>query len=172
MPTSLYVLAVNPFDLTGRYFWLLGLIATGYSYFSGNRAVADLDLSDPRRSEEARALRFQFAAWSALPWVVMGVGEMVGGVPSIWYYFRPQDGDPYVLTWFASLFLESLVFAFWIFSRGGAEKMIELQPLNFNSRRGTFKLTVRSAKLFAALGPFWIALWTALAVFMNVPIAR
>ena len=41
--------------------------------------------------------------WGNLPWLVMGIGIELGGVPGIFSYFRPRDGNPYVLAWFAAV---------------------------------------------------------------------
>jgi hypothetical protein len=110
----------NLFNILGRYFWLVCLSISAYQYVVGIRALASRNPTDPRASAEAIALRRWFLVVSDLPWIVMGWAILIGGVPNIWYFFRPQDQNPYVLTWFATLFLISFAFAFWVFFRGGA----------------------------------------------------
>ncbi len=144
------------------------------------RLVASRDPTDPRGSTEAVALRRWFAISSALPWLVMGWAIIVGGVPNIWYFFRPQDRDPFVLAWFATMLLIAIYFAYWVFLRGGAEKVVLLQPIEFNwhlttlrgTSRGTFALTIGRVKIFAALGPLWIAGWVFLVSLQNVPVPK
>jgi hypothetical protein len=171
---------VNLFHLIGRYFWALGLCVTAYNYIVGMRTLPSRGLSDPRASPAAISLRRWLAVGSALPWVVMGWAIVIGGVPNIWYFFRPQDRNPYVLAWFATLIVLALGFAFWVFLLEGAEKVVVLQPVEFKWYRagfrgttsGTVKLTVGRVKLFAAIGPVWIAAWTWLVSAMDAPVPK
>jgi hypothetical protein len=171
---------VNLFKFVGRYFWLLSLGLTAYRYFLGMRIVASMDANDPRASAQAVVLRRWFAVVSALPWVLMGWAIHMGGVPNIWYFFRPQDRNPYVLSWFAMLFIFALAFTFWVFLLGGAEKVAVLQPVEITwyrtglrgTTRGTVALTVRRVQLFAAIGPIWIAAWTCLVKSLDVQIPK
>jgi hypothetical protein len=171
---------VTFFNIMGRYFWLLCLGISAYNYVVGMRSISSRDPSDPRASAEAIALRRWFAVSSALPWVVMGWAIIFGGVPNIWYFFRPQDRDPFVLAWFATMFLMAVYFAYWVFFRGGAEKAVLLQPVEIHwhrttfrgTKRGSFALTVGRVKFFAAFGPLWIVVWVFLVSLQNVPLPK
>jgi hypothetical protein len=163
---------VNLFAIIGRYFWLLCLAIVSFNYIVGQRKVAARDSADPRLSSEVISYRRLFAVASAVPWVVMGVGILLGGVPNIWYYFRPQDHDPFVLAWFGSLFIISISFAFWVFFLGGAEKVVAFRLIEVNGLRGPISLTVGRVKLLALLGSLWIALWVCYAASMNVPVPK
>ena len=63
--------------------------------------------------------------WGSLPWLVMGIGIELGGVHSIFLYFRPRDGNPFVLAWFSVVVALWLTGFYWIFARRGAEFLIE-----------------------------------------------
>lgn len=65
----------------------------------------------------------------------MGLGCLIGGVPSVDHFFRPRDGNPFVLAFFASVFLVWGLGTHWLFARGGAE-MVVRHPglLNFDPR--------------------------------------
>lgn len=170
----------NLFNLVGRYFWAFGLCASVYQYVVGMRAVASRGPSDPRASLAAISLRRWFAVAGALPWIVMGWGILVGSVPNIWYFLRPQDRNAYVLTWFATLFVLAFGFAFWVFFLGGAEKVVVLQPFELKWHRrgfrgtmtGIVELTEGRVKLFAAIGPIWIAAWIWLISSMDAPLPK
>jgi hypothetical protein len=153
------------FSMFSRYFWILSLVVTAFNYLSSERVAAASGSGDPRASDEARVLRRQLALVSALPWIVMGLGMVAGGVPDVWHYFRPQDQNPYVLMWYCSIFFVSTLFAAWVFFRDGAVKTVKYQL--FGTRSGLMR-TVGRAKFFAMLGPIWIALWIAMVVSMNV----
>lgn len=168
---------MNLFSIMGRYFWLLCLGVTAYNYVVGVRSISAREPTDPRASADAVTLRRWFAISSALPWVVMGWAIVIGGVPNVWYFFRPQDRNPYVLAWFASIYVLAFYFAYWVFLRGGARKVVLLQPFEIKwyrtgfrgTTRGTVALTEGRVKLFAALGPIWIAAWILLVSWMDVP---
>jgi hypothetical protein len=133
----------------------------------GERAAAGSGAMSLGTSDEAKVLRRRFAVVAALPWVVMGIGMVLGGVPNVWYYFRPQDQNPYVWAWFGTVFLVAIAFAWWIFFRDGAAKIISYQILTTFSPRSNWMHTVGRIKFFAALGPIWIVLWTAIIASMN-----
>ena len=105
---------------------------------------------------------------------------MVGGVPNVWYFFRPQDRDPYVLTWFATLFVLALGLAFWVLLLGGAQKIVLFKPVDLKWYRtgfrgtttGTVELTTTRVKLYAAAGPFWVAAWTWIVSLMDTPVPK
>jgi hypothetical protein len=162
---------MQPFDLIGHWFWLLCL---GFGWINFRRADAQARerfAGDPPRAAQAERLMRLFALFNALPWLVMGVGVLVGGVPGVWSYFRPQDGNPYVWAWFASALLMSIVFAVWVFAFDGAATMSDLGlGTLFGGRGGRTQMSPATIKLTAAFGPLFIVLWIWLASSMNVPL--
>ena len=170
----------NLFNLIGRHFWALGLLISAYHYVTGVRSLATRSPSDPRASLAAISLRRWFAVAGALPWVVMGWGILIGGVPNIWYFLRPQDRNPYVLAWLATLFILAFGFAYWVFFLEGAEKVVVLKPFEVRWHRtgfrgttsGTVELTVGRVKLFAAIGPIWIAFCTYVMSLMDSAVPK
>lgn len=78
---------------------------------------------NPQLKEGYAALFRGYLFWMNLPWVIMGIGCTVGGIPSVWHYFRPRDGNPYVLAWFGSVFFLWVLGTFWLFLKSGAEML-------------------------------------------------
>ena len=156
----------------GRYFWLVCLAVCACNYFVASRRRPRVTPRDPATEEEARFFLRVFTVVSFVPWLVMGLGQTVGGVPSIWHYFRPQDLNPYVLAFIASIFLISVAFAYWVFVLGGAKKVVELQLSQVMGLHGYGELTEGQVKFLAAAGPPFVALWVLLAVSMNTPIPK
>jgi hypothetical protein len=139
------------FHILGRYFLLLYLAIGGYRYFVGLRSLASKDPADPRTSAEAIA------------------------------YFRPQDRNAFVLAWFVSVFLLAFYFAFWAFFRGGAEKVVLLQPFELNwyrtslrgTTRGTIALTEGSRDAFPGnWAPLGCSMDILLVSLGNFPLPR
>jgi hypothetical protein len=79
----------------------------------------------PELAKGYRALFRGILSWGNLPWLVMGAGLELGGVPSIFSYFRPRDGNPYVVAFFAVVVALWLLGFYWIFARRGAEFLVE-----------------------------------------------
>ena len=67
----------------------------------------------------------RYLFWGNLPWIVMGVGLELGGLPSIWSYFRPRDGNPFVLAFFFVVFALWILGFWWLFFARGAEFLAE-----------------------------------------------
>src|SRR5262249_28329143 len=102
-------------ELIFHYFWLLCILATcanaaiwwtkGKTYMARN----------PELLPGYRSLTHGFAFWGNIPWLVMGFGSTVGHVPSLSYYFRPQDRNPYVLAWFLFVIVLWIIGFYWLF---------------------------------------------------------
>ena len=72
-----------------------------------------------------------FITWGNIPWVVMGAGIITGSVPTIFHYFSPQDGNPFVIAFFMSVVLIWILGTYWLFVKDGAEMLVK-HPGIFN----------------------------------------
>ena len=160
------------FNLIGHWFWLLCLLFGLFNYRRASGEARVRFAGDPQRGAAAERLLRLFATFNALPWLVMGVGVLLGGVPGVWNYFRPQDGNPFVLAWLAAIFGVSLAFAVFVFAFDGAAKMVEYGVSSMFGDRGRAPKSARTIKLMAAAGPFFIVFWIGLVVTMNAPMPR
>lgn len=146
------------------------LAVVTFNYFKVTRDL-ELRSEGPRPlSDKTKTYLARFAIAASLPWVVMGAGQILGSTPSLWYYFRPQDGNPFVLVWFALIFLLWCVYAWWIFFAGGAAKVREMHLVaifGFPSRPFQSERTI---KLFALLGPLMFPLLVYMMVSMNAQV--
>ena len=77
------------------------------------------------------------------PWLVMGLGVWVGGVPTLWHFFNPRRGNPWVLAWWGVVIGINLLLFLWIFFRDGAEYM-EAHPA-FQPRRSGLSIKLQAA---------------------------
>ena len=64
-----------------------------------------------------------------------------GGVPSVFHFFRPRDGNPFVLAFFASVFVEWVLGTYWLTYRGGAQMLVN-HPGLFNVDLKTPRMVV------------------------------
>jgi hypothetical protein len=83
----------------------------------------------------------------------MGAGQITGATPTVWHYFRPQDGSAYVLVWLGTVFVLSCVFAWWVFLASGARKVVELNLMAALGQHGSKPPPENMVKLFAARSP-------------------
>lgn len=90
----------------------------------------------------------------------MGVGILIGGLPSVFAYFNPSSGNPYVLAWHAVILGLWILGIFWIFFRGGAQFFVDhpgLLNLNF-SKPALVRLWFSACLLGGVIGE--IFMWT------------
>lgn len=160
------------FPFISRHFWAICLAFLLFNYLAAERKISSsVTLSVAQLDAAKRYLRW-FSLASTLPWLVMGWGQVVGGVPSVWHYFRPQDRNPYVLAWLASIFVLSVLYAVWVFFADGARKTREYELLAAIGMRARKPMPEGLIKLFAALGPFFVVLWVYLAASMDTPVPK
>lgn len=158
------------FRLINEYFWV---IALGFALF--NFWKADRDTTGavgPDKARQARSYLRNFALASALPWVIMGAGQITGATPTVWHYFRPQDGNVFVLVWLATVFALSCAFACWVFLASGAKKVVEFNLMAVLGQHGDKPPSENMIKFFAALGVLIFPVWVYLAVSMNAPLPQ
>ena len=108
-----------------RHAWLLfiaTMVANALVLKFRSRAYIQ---QQPELAAGYRSLFYGILLWGNLPWVVMGIGIVFGGVHSVFSYFRPRDGNPFVLAWFGVVVALWLLGFYWIFARRGAEFLIE-----------------------------------------------
>jgi hypothetical protein len=156
------------FLLISEYFWLVALGFAAFNYWKADRDTSRR--TSPGKVSEARGYLRKFALAIALPWVIMGAGQVGGATPTVWHYFRPQDGNVYVFGWLASVFALSCVFAWWVFLAGGAKKVVEFNLFAVLGQHRAIPLSESMIKFFAALGVFIFPIWVYMAVSMNAPL--
>ena len=107
----------------GRNAWILLL---GISLFNALsvwwQSKKEIALRPELESGYRRLIR-GFVICQTMPWVVMGVGSVIGGVPSFFHYFNPRNG-PFVVAFYVATALISLVLCYWVIFRGGAEELL------------------------------------------------
>lgn len=143
---------MEPFSLISKYFWLIAIMATGINWVGFRKRAQKYIAEKPELKEGYEALFRGYLLWMNIPWLVMGLGCTVGGVPSVWHYFRPRDGNPYVSAWFASVFFLWVFGSYWLFFRGGAETLSR-HPGAIEFRYGFKSKDITSPVLIKA---FWL----------------
>ncbi len=158
------------FRLVSEYFWVIALAFSAINYWKARRDA--LRTVGPEKASEAITYLRNFALAGALPWVIMGVGQLSGETPTVWHYFRPQDGSPFVLAWLAAVFAISCLFAWWVLLKSGAKKVVEFNLMAALGQHGAKSPSENMIKFFAVLGVLMFPLWVFTAVSMNTPLPK
>jgi hypothetical protein len=159
------------FRLMSQYFWLLALAFAAFNYARARKSITESVPSD--RIAEASALLKRFAVVGVLPWVVVGAGHILGFTPTIWLYFRPQDGNPFVIAWIGVSFLIACGYAYWVLFAGGAEKVWDLRLMAaFGQLNPQRQQSLGSIKFLAGFGPFFLIAWVVLVVCMDAQLPK
>ena len=112
---------MNIFKMISNYFWVVAIVFTCVNVLIYKYRSRKHIQQNPKLTEGYKKLFRGFLFWMNIPWVVMGIGCTIGNVPSIWHYFRPKDGNPYVLAWFGSVIILWILGTNWLFLKNGAE---------------------------------------------------
>ena len=163
---------MDPFHFISHYFWAIGIAFALFHYIKNQYQLKAVDNDNTLNVE----IRNQYARWFSLaavfPWVVMGWGQVVGNVPSIWYYFRPQDQNPYVVAWFVLNFLLVVAFTLWVFFADGARKAREYDLFSYTGMSSKSPVSETTIKLLAAIGPVFFLFWVYLVSTMDATIPK
>jgi hypothetical protein len=122
---------MNPLMILAKWFWVVFILLTVVNAvllrFRAQRHIRE----NPDLADGYTTLIRGFVFWGNIPWVVMGIGTVFGGVPSLFQFLRPRDGNPFVLAFFGSIFFLWIMGTFWLLFRGGAEMLVK-HPGVFN----------------------------------------
>jgi hypothetical protein len=121
-----------------KYFWALAIVITCI-----NAVIMGFYMKQGSAKERLKMM-LGSAFWLNVPWIVMGIGSTIGKVPTFFHFFRPRDGNPFVLAWWASVAVVYLIGSYWIFIGRGAEKLANSGVIRYRSMGKTS--TVSSEK--------------------------
>jgi hypothetical protein len=93
--------------IVARYFWIIGLVfglVNSYSLWSQTKHLRD---ENPQIQLAYRFLWCTYAFMQTFPWLIMGLGILLGAAANVFDFLKPRTGG-----WFIKLF--------WILHIGGA----------------------------------------------------
>jgi hypothetical protein len=111
------------FNFLEKYFWLIGIF---FALVNGYSLRARMKTALPQRPELEGYERFAlgYTLFYLLPWIVMGVGIMLGGTRRVFDYLDPCSGNPYVIAFHLTIALLIIGLASWGWFFGGAAYLI------------------------------------------------
>jgi hypothetical protein len=113
----------DPFPPFGQFFWLIAIgVGFVHTLFLWRRTV-------PQARPEQRPGYIRYVVGYFLAnlvlWGVMGIGIMVGGIPSVYSYLQPASTDPYIIAFFTSIILLVTMLTIWVVFGGGANFFVQ-----------------------------------------------
>ncbi|MBO0726413.1 MAG: hypothetical protein J2P52_12490 [Blastocatellia bacterium] len=130
-----------------KIFWLFCLLVTVLNAYSLKRGARKLIAERPELEEGYEKLVNGYLFFGSLPWVVMGIGILSGSVHGFFDYFRPREGNPFVLAFHAVIIAIWALTVNWIYFGSGAEFLVNhpgLFNLDFKSPTGVKIMTAIS----------------------------
>ncbi len=147
------------FHLMSKHFWFVAVLVTVINGFIFRKRAQRHIEENPQLEAGYRDLLRGYLFWMNVPWIVMGIGCTIGGVPSVWHFFRPRDGNLYVMAWYASVFLLWMLGTFWLFFRGGAETLVRYPGMV------EFRYGLKAKDI---TNPLWIKVFWLLALVCGI----
>lgn len=124
---------VKAFLIIAKYFWVVAMAVTSLNaiFFKYQSKQHINDNPDLAGGYEKMIRGYLF--WLNIPWFVMGIGCILGGVPTVFHFLRPKDGNVFVIAWWLSVFILWIVSFYWIFFQKGAEKLAKYRMVYYHS---------------------------------------
>lgn len=127
------------FDYAWILFILVTILNAGILRVRSNRIVSE----HPELKDGYDRLFKGCLLFLNIPWVVIGIGMIVGGVPSTFSFFAPRRGNLLVIAFHVSAVILWLLGIWWLYFKGGAEFLVKY--------RGVFNRDIQSPLLVKSL---------------------
>ena len=107
-----------------KMFWVIAIGVTSLNaYLLRLRAQTEI-ARNPELAAGYRQLIKGYLILLNLPWLVMGLGIVVGGTGSVFEYIAPRSGNPYVIAFHLTAIILWALTMYWIYLARGAEFLI------------------------------------------------
>src|SRR5215813_11393658 len=107
-----------------KIFWVIAIGVTCVNaYLLRSRAQKEIE-RNPELAEGYAQLIKGYLVFVNIPWIVMGLGIIVGGTRGVFDYFEPRSGNPYVIAFHLTVLILWALIIFWVYLAGGAEFLI------------------------------------------------
>jgi hypothetical protein len=142
-----------------KHFWFFGILTTfangGMFWWRARGKMA----AYPELADEIKDTIRGFVLLFSFPWVVMGFGIVVGGVPTMFHFFNPKDLNPFVLAFHAATLADIALIARWIYLGGGTEFMVEHREIFWKMSASPAAIKFSNALLIVIGIVVEIAMW-------------
>lgn len=136
------------------------------AYLLRSRAAAEI-ARNPELKEGYDQLFKWYLIYLNLPWLVMGIGILIGGTHSVFDYFDPRAGNPYVIAFHITIIILWALIIFWIYFADGAEFLVRYTGVMNIDIKSTIVLKLLVALMFIGGILVEIAMWSRRLPVLN-----
>jgi hypothetical protein len=105
-------------------FWVIAIgITCINAYQLRSRAQKEIELNPDLADGYAQLVK-GYLIFLNLPWLVMGLGIIVGGTRNVFDYLDPRGGNAYVMIFHVTVIVLWVLSVFWIYFAGGADFLV------------------------------------------------
>lgn len=135
-----------------KNFWLLCIVVTLMNAFYFKFRARSLVKDNPDLEEGYNKVFWGTLIFAGIPWLVMGIGTTIGGIPTLFHFFRLRDGNPYVIAYHFTIVVIWILTVIWIYFKDGANFWIKyMLPLRGPSLLPRPVFSVLDVKIWFAL---------------------
>ncbi|SRR5712692_8832245 len=107
-----------------KTFWVIAIGVTCVNaYLLRSRARKEIE-RNPELAEDYAQLLKGYLVFLNIPWLVMGLGILLGGTRGVFDYFDPRSGNFYVIAFHITIIVLWALTIFWVYLAGGAEFLV------------------------------------------------
>ncbi len=135
-----------------NHLWIIFIVVTianGLIWKSNSKKYI---AEKPERKDGYHKLIKGWLIYANIPWAIMGIGMLTGITKSIDEFFNPKQINPIVTIFHLSIIFLWIIGSYWMYFRGGAEKLVDHPGMITQKEKGNEKFEIMKVKLFWALG--------------------
>jgi hypothetical protein len=120
------------FHVVERYFWLIGIIFSLWDHYQWTTRRKDVVARKPELADSYGLVMWSNTVFYSLPWLVMGLGIMLGRVNGVFDYLHPCSGNLFVVAFHLTIVLLVATVTIWVLLLGGGAylaRYMERSPL-------------------------------------------
>jgi hypothetical protein len=107
------------------YDWIFLILVTLINAFILKARSSKVVCKHPELRDGYNQVFIGYLVFLNIPWVVMAIGMLVGGVPSSFSYLRPREGNAFVIAFHVTIVILWLLSIWWVYFKGGAEFLVK-----------------------------------------------
>lgn len=119
----------DSFIFISQYFWLLAIIVTCLNAFYLHARSRQEIANNPALKEGYTKIVRGYLFYFNLPWLGMGIGMTIGHVPTVFHFFQPREGNPFVIAFHLTSIAIGTLGMVWVYLKGGAEFILKHQGI-------------------------------------------
>jgi hypothetical protein len=105
--------------------WVLFILFTIINAYQLKARTKKFIEQQPELQEGYDQLFKGYLIYMNIPWIVMGFGILLGGVPDVFSFLRPREGNLFVFAFHVSILALWALAIWWLYFNDGAEFLVK-----------------------------------------------